>query len=173
MYLIDLSYIFIYFYELIQFMMRSKYNLLVQQLDNKLMHFKEAGNLYVPTRGWIHTIRTSLNMTRAQLAVLMNTTKGAVQKIEEREASDQISLKKLRAAGDALDMKLVYGFVPKDGSIENLIHRKAEKLATQIVMRTHQNMQLENQAIKEEKLQESIAELTSELAMEMKKSLWD
>ena len=39
-------------------------------------------------------------------------TKGAIQKIEEREASGQITLNKLKDVGQALNMKFVYGFVP-------------------------------------------------------------
>lgn len=48
-------------------------------------------------------------------------------------------------------MKFVYRFVPNDGSIENLIRIKSEKLARKIVMRTNQNMKLEDQGIGDEK----------------------
>lgn len=60
-------------------------------------------------------------MTRVQLGTKLRLTKGAVQKIEERESTGQITINKLRDAGQALDMKIVYGFVPKDGAINNLI----------------------------------------------------
>ena len=39
-----------------------------------------------------------------------------------------------------LDMQFVYGFVPKDGAIDNLINSKAEILARKIVLRANQNM---------------------------------
>jgi hypothetical protein len=42
-------------------------------------------------------------------------------------------------------MQLVYGLVPKDGSLEALIERKAKQLATQIVLRTSNSMKLEEQ----------------------------
>ena len=35
-----------------------------------------------------------------------------------------------------MDMQLVYGFVPNDGTLDALIDRKAKELARQIVMRT-------------------------------------
>ncbi len=69
----------------------------------------------LPQKGWINTIRTTLNMTRDQMATKLQLTKGAVQKIEEREATGQITIHKLRDVGQALDMQFVYGFVPKDG----------------------------------------------------------
>tara|TARA_R110002050_G_scaffold244268_1_gene380853 strand:- start:10329 stop:10790 length:462 start_codon:yes stop_codon:yes gene_type:complete len=153
--------------------MRNAKRLLIEQLDTKLSVFKGAVVISVPPKGWINAIRTTINMTRDQMAVKLGLTKGAIQKIEEREASGQITINKLRATGKALDMQLVYGFVPKDGSIENLISLKAKTLAKQIVLRTNQNMQLEDQGISEEKINESIHELAFELKREMKKSLWD
>jgi len=72
-----------------------------------------------------------------------------------------------------LDLKFVYGFVPKDGTIDNLINSKAEKLARKIVLRTNQNMKLENQGIRDEKINESIIDLANEIKREMRKSLWD
>ena len=124
--------------------MRNKKRLLIEQLDQKLATFKGAGMVLLPQKGWINTIRTTLNMTREQLATKLKLTKGAIQKVEEREASGQITLNKLRDVGQALDMQFVYGFVPKSGTIDNLIDSKAQKLATKIVLRTNQNMQLED-----------------------------
>jgi hypothetical protein len=70
-------------------------------------------------------------------------------------------------------MKLVYGFVPKDGSLDALIERKAKELAIQIVMRTSQTMLLEDQANTEERLQKAIEDRTNELKRDMPKTLWD
>jgi len=100
-------------------------------------------------------------------------TKGAVQKIEEREALGQITINKLKQVGKALDMKFVYGFVPNDGSVENLIRIKSEKLARKIVLRTNQNMKLEDQGIGDEKLNKTIKDLAKEIKRELRKSIWD
>jgi predicted DNA-binding mobile mystery protein A len=153
--------------------MRNQKSLLVAQLDQKLSKFKDAEMVIVPEKGWVNAIRTVINMTREQLASKLHLTKGAIQKMEEREASGQITLHKLKAIGNALEMQFVYGFVPKDESIENLIHKKAEKLARKIVLRTHQTMKLENQGIDEAKIEASIQELAHEIKHEMRKSLWD
>jgi predicted DNA-binding mobile mystery protein A len=153
--------------------MRNKNKLLIEQLDKKLAQFKNAGMVLVPQKGWVHTIRTSLNMTREQLGIKLKLTKGAVQKIEEREATGQITINKLKSVGNVLGLQFVYGFVPKDGSIDNLINLKAKKLAQKIVLRTNQNMKLENQGIGDEKLNVLIKDLASEIKREMRKSLWD
>jgi predicted DNA-binding mobile mystery protein A len=153
--------------------MRNKNKLLVEQLDQKLDNFKAAGTVQVPQKGWINTIRTTLNMTREQLGSKLNLTKGAIQKMEEREATGQITINKLRDVGKALDLQFVYGFVPKDETIDNLINNKAQTLAKKIVLRTNQNMKLEGQGIGDEKINETINELANEIKREMRKSLWD
>ncbi len=153
--------------------MRNKKKLLIEQLDQKLAHFKDAEMVLVPQKGWVHTIRTSLNMTRSQLANKLDLTKGAVQKIEEREATGQITLNSLKNVANAMDLKLVYALVPKNGTVDDLIQIKAEKLAQKIVLRTNQNMKLEDQGIGDEKIAQTIKELANEIKREMKKSLWD
>lgn len=153
--------------------MRNKKKLLIEQLDQKLAVFKGTEMVIVPQKGWINTIRTTLNMTMDQLGTKLKLTKGAIQKIEEREAIGQITINKLKVVGEALDMQFVYGFVPKDGTIENLINLKAEKLAQKIVLRTNQNMKLEDQGISDKKINQSIIDLASEIKREMRKSLWD
>lgn len=153
--------------------MRNKKKLLIEQLDQKLAHFKGAGMVLVPQKGWVNTIRTTLNMTRDQLGTKLDLTKGAIQKIEEREATGQITINKLKDVGNALNMKFIYGFIPRDGTIESLINLKAEKLARKIVLRTNQNMKLEDQGISENKIEHSINDLANEIKREMRKSLWD
>lgn len=75
--------------------MRNKKQLFIEQLDQKLDKFKDAGMVLVPQKGWINTIRTTLNMTMDQLGTKLRLTKGAVQKIEQREATGQITINKL------------------------------------------------------------------------------
>lgn len=153
--------------------MRNKNKLIITQLDQKLQPFVKALKTTVPSKGWLQTIRTSLNMTMEQLGNKLFITKQGIKSLEESEAKGSISINTLKDVANALDMQLVYGFAPKSGSVKQLIHNKAEKLATKIVLRTHQNMQLENQAIADTKINQAIADLTEELTRELKKALWD
>ncbi len=157
----------------ITFKMRSKRKLMIEQLDQKLSPFLEAKTVLVPERGWIHTIRTTLNMTMAQLGTKLNITRQGVKKIEESEANGTITIKTLKEVAAAMDMKLVYSMVPKGGTIDDLIHVKSERLAKKIVLRTNQNMKLEDQGIGDEKINETIKDLTNEIKREVRKSLWD
>lgn len=153
--------------------MRNKKQLLIEQLDQKLKPFQKTEIVLVPDKGWIHTIRTTLNMTMAQLGDKLGITKQGVKKIEESEAKGSISINSLKEVGNVLELKLVYGFVPKEGTIDSLISFKAEKLARKIVLRTNQNMKLEDQGISDEKIKASIIDLANDIKREMRKSLWD
>lgn len=153
--------------------MRNKRTLLIEQLDQKLKTFFQTRGVLVPERGWIHTIRTTLNMTMAQLGTKLNITRQGVKRIEESEANGTITLNSLKDVANAMDLKLVYALVPKEGTINDLIQLKAEKLAQKIVLRTNQNMKLEDQGIGDEKIAKTIKELANEIKREMRKSLWD
>lgn len=153
--------------------MRSKQKLLIEQLDQKLQPFSETRKVLVPERGWINTIRTTLNMTMAQLGTKLNITRQGVRRIEESEANGRVTLNSLKDVANAMDLKLVYALVPKNGTINDLIQIKAEKLAQKIVLRTNQNMKLEDQGIGDEKIAKTIEELAQEIKREMRKSLWD
>jgi len=146
---------------------------MIEQLDQKLEPFLKTKMVLVPERGWINTIRTTLNMTMAQLGTRLGITRQGVKKIEESEANGTITINTLREVAAAMDMKFVYSLVPKYGTTDDLIQGKAEKLAQKIVLRTNQNMKLEDQGIGDEKIAKTIEELASEIKREMRKSLWD
>lgn len=153
--------------------MRNKKQILIEQLDNKLQSFQASARVVVPDRGWVNAIRTTLNMTMAQLGKKLGISRQGVNKLEKSEVQGALSLNSLKEVARALDLKLVYGFVPKDGSLNALIDKKARQLAEKIVWRTHQNMVMEAQGIEGQKIEESIKDLALELKREMRRSLWD
>jgi len=153
--------------------MRNNKKLLIEQLDRKLEPFQKTEQVLVPNKGWVNTIRIALNMTMAQLGNKLNITRQGVKKIEESEAKGSISINSLKEIGEILDLKFVYGFVPKEGSIDNLVSLKAENLARKIVQRTNQSMKLEGQGISDKKINESVKDLANDIKREMRKSLWD
>jgi predicted DNA-binding mobile mystery protein A len=112
-------------------------------------------------------------MTLEQLGNKLYITRQGAKKIEVSESLGTISLKSMKEIGEVLNMQFVYGFVPKNGSIENLVNHKAEELAKKIVLRTSQNMKLENQGNTDEQIKRAIGDLANELKREMNKSLWD
>lgn len=146
--------------------------LIIRQLDRKLQTFQSLEKFSLPLGGWIQTIRKTLQMSLRQLGNRLSVTPQSVSEIEAREKDGSITLNSLRLAGEALDLKLVYGFVPKDGSLEKLIESRAREIATQIVDRASLTMKLENQENSSSRLNQAVEELIEELKRHPKK-LWD
>ncbi len=151
----------------------KKSNLQIEHLARKMSEFALAQKVPIPPTGWLKAVRVSLGMSLQQLADRLSITKQSVQEIELREKEGSITLKSLREAADALDMQLVYGLVAKDGSLDALIDRKARELATRIVMRTSNTMQLEDQKNTDERLKKAIEERAMDIKNELPKMLWD
>lgn len=151
---------------------RSK-KLQIQHLDTKISTFIKLRDTPVPPNGWIRAIRTALGMSLKQLGNRLYITKQSAQNLEKREKEGAVTIKALREAANAMDMVFVYGFVPKEGSLEKLIESKAEELATEIVMRTSNTMRLEDQENSEARIKQAIKEQTAMIAAEQPKILWE
>ena len=153
--------------------MRNAKLLLLKQIDTKITEFKVISNAKYLEGSWIKSVRKALNMTLEQLGNKLGVSKQSVLQYEKSEGLGTISIKNLREIGNAMDMQLVYGFIPKDGSLEKMVERKATDLARSIVMRTHQNMKLESQENTSKHIELAIEELKAEFKRELHKSLWD
>jgi predicted DNA-binding mobile mystery protein A len=152
--------------------MKTK-KLIREQLDNKIARFKDLEDVVIPPQGWIYSIRQGINMSLRQLGQRMSITPQSVKEIEEREKNGTISIKVLKQTAAALDMKFVYGFIPKEKTLEGMIQKRAEKLARSIVERTSNQMDLEDQKVTSERLKKAIKDKAAELKDETPKLLWD
>ena len=151
-----------------------KKKLLIQeQFDRKIIKFNNLEKVIVPPTGWIYSIRQGINMSLRQLGLKLSITPQSVKEIEEREKNGTISLKVLKQVASALDMYFVYGFIPKDKTLEKMVERRACELATQIVERTSIQMSLEDQKNSEIRIKKAIKEKTKELTNELPAFLWD
>lgn len=151
----------------------GKLSLQLQQLNNKMGDFALLKLVAIPPTGWIKAIRTAIGMSMQQLGKKLSVSKQAILDIEKREKSGSITIKSLKEIARALDMQLVYGFVPNDGSLDALIEKKATELATKIVLRTSNTMKLENQGNTNTRIEKAIKERAEEIKNEMPKILWD
>ncbi|MEN9909024.1 MAG: hypothetical protein RLZZ540_2173 [Bacteroidota bacterium] len=147
--------------------------LLIEQLDTKLSCFMAVDEVALPSSGWIKSIRTVLKMSLRQLGNRMNISPQSVGDMEKREANGTITLNTLRELAIGLDMKLVYGFVPNKGSIDEMIEERALEIAKEIVGRTHVTMTLEDQQNSKDRIAKAISQKTEEIKQEMPKYLWD
>lgn len=154
--------------------MKSKNKMLIiRQLDKKLESFQLLATAQLPTQGWINLIRDTLHLSLRQLGERLRMTPQGVKDIERREKEGTITINSLKEAADALGMHLVYGFIPKETTLENMIDRKAYEKAKQIVGRTSTTMKLEDQENTQDRIKQAIAELAEEIKREMPSSLWD
>jgi predicted DNA-binding mobile mystery protein A len=154
-------------------MKNSNQKLLIEQMDKKIKAFRSLEVVVVPKKGWVNSIRISLKMSLRQLAERMKISPQSVNELERREAKGSITLATLKDAANALDMKLVYGFIPKEESLEKMIEKRARKLAMEIVLRTSNSMKLEDQENSKKRIEKSIRSKTEEIMDTLPKYLWD
>lgn len=112
-------------------------------------------------------------MSLRQLGNKMGITAPSVHEIEQRETSGTVSLKVLRQVGEALDMKLVYGFVPGTESLAEMIENRAHQIAQEIVMRTSVSMALEDQKNSDHRIKLAVMEKVAEIKSSLPRYLWD
>ena len=151
----------------------KKQKLIMEQLDAKILQLKKAENIVIPSSGWVYSIRQALKMSLRQLGNRMGITPQSVKEIEEREQYETISIKVLRQFGKSLNLKLIYGFVPQSGKLEDIIEKRAYELAIEIVNRTSISMKLEDQENNPPRIQKAIKEKANEIKTEMPRYLWD
>jgi predicted DNA-binding mobile mystery protein A len=151
----------------------GKKSLQLQQLNSKMLGFASLKQVAIPPTGWIKAIRTAIGMSMQQLGNKLNVSKQGILDIEKREKDGAITIKSLKEIARALDMQLVYGFVPNDGSLDALIEKRATELATKIVLRTSNTMKLEDQGNTNKRIEKAIKERAEEINNEMPKILWD
>jgi predicted DNA-binding mobile mystery protein A len=144
-----------------------------QQLNEKIDQLNGLQHAIVPPIGWIKAIRNGIGMSMEQLGKKLSITKQGVMDIEKREKEGAISIKSMQEIAKAMDMKLVYGFVPNAGSLEQMIETRAIEMATKIVERTSNTMKLEDQANSKERIEKAIKERASEIINNTPKILWD
>lgn len=154
-------------------MKNLKQQLLIDQTERKLAVFRPLKTVIIPSKGWIHTLRTTLKMSMRQLGNRLSISAQSIKEMEEREVNGTISIKSLHEVARALDMKLVYGFVSQHDSLEQMIEKRAKEIAKEIVLRTDNSMKLEDQQNSQERIKKAIEQKTNEIANEMPKYLWD
>lgn len=147
--------------------------LVLEQLDKKMQKYAVIADSDLPPKGWIYSIRTALNMSLAQLGKRLKKTAQSVREIEERERDKSLTLKRLIEVSEALNLRFVYGFVPKDFSLEKLIEKRAIEVAREIVMRTSHTMSLEDQQNNDVRLQNAIKDRAEKIKQEVPRFLWD
>ncbi len=151
----------------------QQHKLLIEQIDRRFKSAEVLKQMNQPDKGWIKSIRTALKMSLRQLGNRMGISAQSVMEIEQREVDGSITLKSLKEAANAIEMKLVYAIIPKNDNLEMIIEKKANEIAREIVLRTSHTMRLEDQENSDERIEKAIREKAKEIIDTMPKYLWD
>ncbi len=98
---------------------------------------------------------TSLRELASKLHVSFQT----VAALEKAEAEDRITLKRLRETADALGCELIYGLIPKKGTVQDFAQAKTYNSIKERVSAVEHSMALEAQQTGDidEKVREEVA----------------
>lgn len=121
---------------------------------------KNIDNLKVKG-GWIHYVRSILDIKLTTLAKLAKTTSSVIQQAEKREAQGKVTLDTLNRMANAMGCEFVYAFVPRK-EIKSLIEDRALQKARKILERADIHMSLEDQKV-EQKFENRVKILASQL----------
>ena len=144
--------------------------LIREQIDKQLLKLKNSPK--IPKNGWVRTIRAALGMTTIQLSNRMSVTPSRVTRIEQAEIDQTLKLSTMNKIAEALGMKFVYEFVPKN-SLEDAVRQQARKLALKRMQSLNHTMRLELQNLSAEEKEKAIADMTDRILIEEDKVLWE
>lgn len=131
-------------------------------LDRQLGAYRPLATQPRPVLGWIRAIRDALGMSGADLAERLGIRQSSIVTLERSETAETIQLDTLRRAAAAMDCTLVYALVP-NGSLDEIVRRRARAVAERQIAATDQSMRLEAQTPPDELREDLIEELAQQL----------
>jgi predicted DNA-binding mobile mystery protein A len=146
--------------------------LIREQLDKKLKKLAVLLSPEMPERGWIKLIREALGMSGEELGKRVGLNQSRISRLESAELSGDLKLSTLRKVADGLNMKFVYGFVPKDG-LENMVREQAKKIAQERMAKATHTMLLEAQELSDEEKARMFDDLVYKILIEQPKDFWE
>lgn len=90
-----------------------------RELDEDLRVFK-GKRVRRSKWGWLRGVRQALGMRVSEVARRLKVGQSEVYRLEVSELHETVTLKKLRAAAQAMGCELVYAVVPENGTLEDL-----------------------------------------------------
>ena len=154
-------------------MKNLKVQFFLDETQDKLNPFSVLKSEIKPDNGWVNAIRVSIKMSLRQLGERLHITPQGVRDLEKREKEGAITINTLREVGRVLEMDLVYGFISRHNSLEDMIEERAREIAEEDVLKTRQAMQLDNSRKSENDIKKAIQQKTYEISSKMPSYLWD
>jgi predicted DNA-binding mobile mystery protein A len=125
-----------------------------------------------PKAGWIETIREALGMSLEVLGHRLSVTRQTAHELIRAEGDGSLSVKRMRAAANALECDLVVLFVPRR-PLEETVRGRALSIARAQVARTGHSMALEAQSVSSERASQMVEDVADDLIDRGDPRLWD
>src|SRR5438067_1390628 len=106
--------------------------LMRQQIQEKIDSMNISGLESIQKQGWIKMIRKSLGLSIKDLAQKLDCQPSNIILLEKNELASKIKLETLEKAAATMNCRLVYAFVPQDGSLETIIQQKTQNIAEKL-----------------------------------------
>ncbi|MDR6193320.1 mobile mystery protein A [Siphonobacter sp. SORGH_AS_0500] len=144
--------------------------LIREQLDKRLKG--SLVQLLQADYGWIKLLRDALGMSTTQLAKRVGIDQSRISRLEHAEIDGDLKLSSLKKIAEGLNLRFVYGFVPKD-SFEQVVKEQAQKIAKKRMDRVNHTMRLEEQELSVEEKAKAFDDLVQKILLEDAKDFWD
>jgi len=154
-------------------MKSSEVQFFLDETQGKLNPFSVLKSEIKPDNGWVNAIRVSIKMSLRQLGERLHITPQGVRDLEKREKEGAITINTLKEVGRVLDMDLVYGFISRHNSLDEMIEVRAREIAEEVVLKTRETVSLDNLIISENDIEKAILQKTYEISSKMPSNLWD
>ncbi len=142
------------------------------QLDRQLAPVRIALPLARPSGGWVKSIREALGMSLDTLAHRLGVkSRSTIHQIERAELDETITVRRLRAAADALGCDLAIALIPRVPLTE-MVESQLKLKVTERFARVNHSMVLESQAVYSARLDEMVIAATEEALENGDSSLW-
>ena len=96
------------------------------ELDRQFCEFAKLQPTAAPRCGWTKTVRLALGMSSQALGERLGVTAQGARKLEQAEASGNITLNTLARLAHGLDCEVRYVFVPRTSLLEQVLRRTHE-----------------------------------------------
>jgi predicted DNA-binding mobile mystery protein A len=144
----------------------------LRHLDARFAALKPLLNERRPPKGWIRAIRDALGMTSVQFARRMAIVQSSASELEQAEARDSITLKRLERAAGALGCRVVYALVPLK-PLSQVVRDRAEQMADRQIAAIEHTMRLEDQAVPDKQARAALRQRTIDDLLRNPSRLWE
>lgn len=92
----------------------------LRELNDAAMAFHVAREAAKNIHGWLRTVRRVMGMPASEAARRIGTDRHEIYRMERTERQGVNEMQTLRRAAEALGCELVYGLIPKEGTLASM-----------------------------------------------------